>query len=853
MKFTLSWLKQFLDTNYSVLEIANLLTDIGLEVEEIIDKSEELKSFEVAHIISTKPHPSADKLKLCNVQTKNGLVQIVCGASNARDDIKVVLASIGTEIPNGKFKIKESVIRGEKSFGMLCSEEELLLSSESEGIIELPHNAIVGECFTKYYGLDDPIFDIGVTPNRGDALGVYGIARDLAAKGVGTLKDITIPQLTGKYMATTSLEIKDKIACPLFTFREIKNLKNKPSPEWLQKLLHNIKVKPVSAIVDVTNYISYSFGQPMHAYDLDKLKGGISVERVQCSTRLGGYPEKASGHPEFISGSTEIKMLNQVQHDTKSLDSRFRGNDIKEGGDISECLKFQALNNHEYELQAGDLVVKDANGIQGLAGIIGGAASSCTEETTSILLEAACFDAKLIASSGRRLQIDTDARYRFERNIDKAFTLKALDIATDLILLICEKNELLSSEISERVIGGEEKTIPILLDFPVNYLEKITGIKLNINEICDILNKLGFATVINDEVIKITVPSWRHDINILEDIVEEITRIYGYDKLESIKLPAIEQSAIIPKEQKRITIFKRILAAQGYDEVVTNSFMNSNEAKLFSEIKEELFLLNPISVDSNYMRGSILPNLLKIAGKNLTRSIKDVAIFEIGPVFIGVKPEEELTFLSGIKCGSYSLKDAHTLGRAYDVFDIKADLEIIFDYVGLAIDKCKLNAVTLPYFHPTRSTSISLGKNVIGYFGQIHPKILKHFDIDEEILAFELNIMNIPFPKPKFGKKEGFTVSDFQVNFRDYAFVIDENQSVGEVIAYIQGFNKKLIKSVALFDVYTGDKLPSDKKSIAIKVELQADDRTLTEQELNLFSKDLITSVEQKFQAKLRE
>ncbi|WP_341792700.1 MULTISPECIES: phenylalanine--tRNA ligase subunit beta [unclassified Rickettsia] len=833
MKFTLSWLKQFLDTQYSVQQIAESLTDIGLEVEEIIDKSEELRSFEVAHIISTKPHPSADKLKLCNVQTKNGLVQIVCGASNARDDIKVVLASIGTEIPNGKFKIKESVIRGEKSFGMLCSEEELLLSPESEGIIELPQNAIVGENFIKYYGLDDPVFDINVTPNRGDALGVYGIARDLAAKGVGTLKEPDILELTSKYTATTSLEIKDKIACPLFIFREIKNLKNKQSPEWLKKLLQNIKVKPISAIVDVTNYISYSFGQPMHAYDLDRVKGGISVEQLKSTA------------------------------------------------------KFQALNSREYELQAGDLVVKDANGVQALAGIIGGAASSCTEETTNILLEAACFDAKLIASSGRRLQIDTDSRYRFERNIDRAFTPKALDIAANLILSIC------GGEVSEIVIEEKKEELKKPLDFPEDYLEKITGIKLSIRKIESILYKLGFATDIKEDtmniipssrhydiniiedvieeinrvtlkqlglntniklkIIKVTVPSWRHDISILEDIVEEITRIYGYDKLESIKLPEMEQDRVISKEQKRISSFKRILAVQGYDEIVTNSFMSSKEATLFSEIKEELFLLNPISRDSDYMRGSIIPNLLKLVEKNLTRSIKNIALFEIGPVFTGVKPEEELTFLSGVRCGSYSLKNAHSAGRAYDVFDIKADLEMIFDYAGLAIDKCKLNQATLPYFYPTRSASIALGKNLIGYFGQIHPKILKHFNIEEAVFAFELNIMSIPFTKAKFGKRDDFIISDFQASFRDYAFVVDENQPVGEIISYINGFNKKLIKSVMLFDIYVGDKLPVDKKSVAIKVELQADDRTLTEQDLNLFSKDLIANIEQKFQGKLRE
>ncbi|WP_347938739.1 phenylalanine--tRNA ligase subunit beta [Rickettsia oklahomensis] len=836
MKFTLSWLKQFLDTSVSVAEIAEALTAIGLEVEEVIDKAVELQKFEVAHIINVKPHPSANKLKLCNVETKNGVLQIVCGASNARAGIKVVLANIGIEIPNGKFKIKESTIRGEKSCGMLCSEEELLLASESEGIMELPEDAVVGENFTKYCGLDDPIFVINVIPNRGDALGVYGIARDLAAKGLGTLKELEIPEINSTFISKIKLHVQDKAACPLFTFREIKNLKNKPSPDWLQKLLKNVGVKTISSLVDITNYIAYSFGQPMHVYDADKIKGGIIVGHY--------YEEKQLSSHGFAAGSNEITSAVNCFMDP-AIKSR---DDTGLGYDNSNIVKFYALNGKEYLLSENDLVIKDESGIHALAGIIGGVDSSCTDGTTNIILEAACFNAKIIAASGRRLQIDTDARYRNERNIDRNFTEKALDIATDLILSICG-----NGEISEIVKVGKKEPKKSPLDFSACYLEKITGIRLNLKEIESILNKLGFITNIKDDVIKVIAPSWRHDITILEDIVEEIARIYGYDKIESIKLPELEQNNHKLREHNRISIFKRILASKGYDEVVTNSFMSSEDAKLFAELKEELFLLNPISVEENYMRPTILPNLLSIVSKNLARSIKDMAFFEVGPHFIDLNTES--TYLTAIITGAYNNKSPHSSGRSYDIFDLKGNLEQVFNYAGLSIDKCIVanGAATPQYYHPTRSVNLALGKNLLGYFGQIHPKILKHYDINQEIFAFELNITNLPVIKAKFGKREEFVVSDFQANFRDYAFIVDQDHRVGEIISYINNFNKKLVKSVILFDIYKGDKLPRGKKSIAIKVELQADDRTLSDTDLNLFSKDLVTAISQKFQGTLRE
>ncbi|KAJ6645087.1 Phenylalanine--tRNA ligase beta subunit [Pseudolycoriella hygida] len=843
-----------------IVEFTNNLRSQGLNIREAVTKASDLR---------LRP------ILMTTLATIFGAVSLVIASGAGAEAQK----SIGLVI------VGESVIRGEKSCGMLCSEEELLLGTNSEGIIELLQDAKIGESLIQYYGYGDPVFDINVTPNRGDALGVYGIARDLAASGIGTLKELEIGEirpLAGKFKSTLTLQVENKEACPLFSFREIRNLQNKPSPDWLKQLLQNIGVKPVSAIVDVTNYISYSFGQPMHAYDRNKL-----LDNIQITT-------------------------------------------------LKEKTKFVALNGKEYDLDAGDLVVQDDRQVLALAGIIGGDSSSCGVETQNILLEAACFSAKYITKTGRCLQIDTDSRYRFERNIDQEFTLKALNIASKMIFAIC------GGEISDIVYNGQFALAPRTLDFPVNCLAKITGLNLSKTEICDILKKLGFIrplaklayaqgfegdaerrtaayssvredsstvstyklpaevefskrSIIVDigDTLKLTIPSWRHDIAIKEDIVEEIVRIYGYDKLEPIKLysndlknwnikqgvsersvvdlrehantpqfcvansskqksiPEMQLTRIIPKEQRRISDIKRILASCGYDEVVTNSFMDSETAKLFAPIKEELFLLNPINIDNNYMRPSIIAKLLKLVQKNLARSIKEIALMELGPIFNSCASDGELIFASAIRCGQYNEKDCHSAARPVDVFDIKSDLENVLNYAGLPIDKCQFAPIDLPYYHPTNSNLIKLGKNVIAYFGQIHPSILKNFDIDCQIFAFEINIANIPFAKAKFAKRDEFIVSDFQPTFRDYAFIVDLEQPVGKIIAYIKNSNKKTIKSVELFDIYSGDKLPSGKKSVAIKVQFQADDRTLNETDLNLLSQEVIATAYEKFQGLL--
>ena len=792
MRFTISWLKQFLDTDASLEQIANSLTMTGLEVEEIEDRMNELAVFEVAEILSTEPHPDADKLKLCKVQTKSEILQIVCGASNARAGIKVVLAKVGALIPNGNFKIKQAKIRGIDSSGMMCSFEELGLKGDSTGIIELNSEAIIGDVAAKYLGADDPVIHINITPNRADALGVYGIARDLAASGVGRLKELTIASIAEQFETDVTLDVKDSIACPLFAIREIKGLNNTKSPEWLKNLLENIGVGSISPLVDVTNYISYSFGQPMHAYDADKISKNLTVETLNSDAKI------------------------------------------------------KALNEKEYALKAGDIVIRDAHEIHCLAGIIGGENSACDVTTKRVILEAASFNAEHITKTGRRIMVDTDSRYRFERNVDREFTLKALDFATDLIVSIC-------GGIPSKLVSSGSTDLPVrTINFPLDFLKSRTNVTLSADAICDILNKLGFVCLVNSSSIDITIPSWRYDVSIKEDIVEEIVRIYGYDKLPEDPLPPVNVARIIPREQRRISDIKRLLASGGYTVIVTWSFMDSQKAKLFSPIKEELTLLNPISSDLDYMRPSILPNLLRVANNNINRSFRDLSLFEVGPIFENVG-NKVVTSASGIRTGMNATKNNHGDSRLFDIFDIKADLANILALVGLDINKCQIKGSAPDYYHSTRSAAICLGKNVLGYFGQVHPLVLKQFEIDNDVIAFELNISKLPFNKEKYGKKLEWQTSDYQKITRDYAFIVDAAQPVGELLNFIKNTDKKLVKSVDLFDIYCGEKIEKGKKSVALSVHIQDDNKTLIEADIEMINRAIIDGIEQKFGAVLRD
>ena len=801
MKFTLSWLKKFLETNASLEEITNKLTMLGLEVEEVIDRSAELGNFEVAEIIEAIPHPNADKLRVCKVKTASGILDIVCGAPNARSGIKVVLAKIGTTIPNGGFQIKQSKIRGVDSHGMLCSAEELNIKGDSAGIIELPKDAEIGTKIIKHFGFDDPVIHINITPNRADGLGVYGIARDLAASGVGTLKELQIPKINDEFSANLELKVLNQKACPLFAIREIAGINNTETPKWLKDYLENIGIGSISPVVDVTNYISYSFGQPMHAYDADKTDGTLIVDTLRSSDKIS------------------------------------------------------ALNNKEYDLQEEDLVIKDGKEIQCLAGIIGGKVSSCSNVTRRIFLESACFDSNYVMNSGRRLMIETDSRYRFERNVDRAFSLKALDYATDLILSICG-----GKASSVKCVG--ETTLPTkIIEFSTDFFLSRAGFELSSKEISDILKKLGFGIDNYDQnhdqedskFFSITVPSWRSDISLREDIIEEIVRIHGYEQIPLNPLPETSAKRIVNREQRSIMDVKRLMAVNGYTEVVSWSFIDSKKASFFSELKPELKVVNPISIDLDYMRPSILPNLLEFAANNLNRSFKDLCLFELGPVFMNTGEVSPTKSVCGIKIGSNGPKNYHFNTEKVDIFDVKADLEVVLASFGLEIDKCQIKSNAPSYYHPSRSGTIALGKNLIAHFGQVHPSILKLFEIESEVMAFEVNLSNIPLGKEKFGKRSDFKASNYQMIVRDYAFVIDETQSVGEILNFIRNSDKNLIRNVNLFDIYSGDKITKGKKSIAISVAIQDDGKTLTEEDIGNINKIIISSVETKFNARIRD
>ncbi len=831
MKFTLSWLKQFLDTNASLEKIADTLTMIGLEVEEIADRSGDFNKFYIAEIVSAVKHPDADKLKICRVKTANDERQIVCGAANARAGIKVVLADLDAIIPNGEFKIKKSKIRGVESCGMLCSADELNIGKDTAGILELPEDAKLDQSFASFMGFDDPMIYINVTPNRGDALGIYGIARDLEAAGIGTLKSLASLKFGSDFINSNGFTnsgdlnivsdikvsskvnynviIEDEEACPFFATRLIEGVSNKKSPRWLVKLLKNIGLESISPIVDVTNYVCLSFGQPMHAYDANKVAGEITIG--------------------VLGKSDSFKDLSSKE--------------LKE--------PFDALNDKKYILKEGDLVIKDAKEIICLAGIIGGKSSGVFEDTSKIILEAANFNSNLIASTSRRLAIDTDSRYRFERKIDHNFINTALDIASNMIMVICGGNA------SNIISNGRESIKNRTLNVPYSFIESRTGFDVGIEIVQSILEKLDFGVTIkgsrdSEKLIELVIPSARNDVSIKEDIVEEVMRIYGYDKLPEIELPKGKINHIINKTQRRTSELKRILAASGYDEVVTWSFSDSKIAALFGEIKDELLLQNPISSDLDYMRNSIIPNLLKIAKMNINRGFSDLSIFEFGPIFENTNDIKAINHISGIRLGKNISQNVYEESRNLDAFDVKSDLELLFDTAGVDASKLIIKNDAPGYYHPTKSASLNLGKNKLGYFGEVHPKILNAFDIECPVIAFEVLVSELPIRKDKYGMRPEYKVSNYQMTSRDFAFVVDINQPVGDVITAIKNLDKKLVQDVNLFDVYAGTNIEKGKKSIAIRINLQDPDKTLTEEDLTKVSSQIISLVSERFKAELR-
>ncbi|KJV57542.1 phenylalanine--tRNA ligase, beta subunit [Orientia chuto str. Dubai] len=799
MKFTLKWLKQFLATNANLTDITQALTNLGLEVESIIDRSVELKDFIIAEIIDVKPHPNATKLQICEVNSGKKILQIVCGASNARTGLKVVLAIPGTKIPNGDFIIKTTNIRGITSQGMLCSEKELLISNSNNNcIIELPNTAIVGNSFAEDFGYDDSVIQINVTPNRGDCLGVYGIARELQAKGLGKLVENSFHKIHNThFQSNIKLHVSAKDACPLFIATEVQNINTAcSSPLWLQHFLHNIGLKSISPTIDVTNYVCYSFGYPIHAYDKDKL----------------------------LNNEIEIRTAYANENIT-------------------------ALNNQTYKLTPKDLVVSCGSKIIALAGIIGGLNSSCNSKTNNIILETGYFVPNKIITTGRRLNIESDARHRFERHVDYSIASKVHTIALNLITSIC------GGEISETIVFDNISITPAkILEFPINEFEKKTGIKLETSTIINILVNLGF-TICNatSSTLKIKIPSWRSDIAIKEDIVEELLRVSGYDLLPEIPIKSNQQSCIVlPNKQQKISTLKKVTATCGYNEVVTWSFISSKIVKYFSTYNEKLKILNPISQELDYMRPTIIPNLLESIAKNQARSIKNQAFFEVGPVFSEKKIGQEQCVLAAVKCGNKELIHPHNQILEWDIFDIKADLENILFELGINIENCKIiTNATRQYYHPGRFGSIMLSNTCIGCFGEIHPEILANVNINNRVMALELNIDSLQIKKSQ--PKKQIILSNYPHIERDFAFIVDKFIPALEIAASIKEVNKNLIKKVEVFDVYSGEKIDNNKKSLAFRVTIQSNEQTLTELIIKEISSNIISTIEKAFDAILRD
>ena len=792
MKFTLSWLKKYLDTDATSAQIIDGLTNLGLEVEEVINQADIYKPFIIAEIISTTPHPEADKLRVCKVNNGLEILQIVCGAPNARVGIKVVLAPIRAEIPANGLKIKQSKIRNIDSFGMLCSYAELSLGEDSSGIIELGPEYIVGESFANSYGLNETLIEIAVTPNRGDCLGVYGIARDLAAAGFGTLKALTPQHNQGNFESPINVKINSAF-CSRYFGRYFKNIKNTVSPDWLQKDLKSIGLKPISALVDITNYFTFAFGRPLHVFDADLI--------------------------------SEIEVRHAVGEE-----------------------ELAALNDKNYKLNDGEMVIADGKKTIALAGIIGDKSTGVSENSKNIFLEMGLFDADNIAKTSRSHQIDTDAKFRFERKIDSEFMKTALDLATQMIIEIC------GGEPSYPVIVDNLKYIATEINFPLSELKKRIGIEYDKAKVIKILLSLGFKVIDKDDNLHLTVPSWRSDISMKEDIVEEIARIDGYDKIKAISMP-IYSSSISTLDLKQRNIYKisRFAASLGLNEVVTWSFMHAEKAALFTELKKELYLKNPISSELNYMRPSILPNLLEVAEKNQNRGIENIKIFEMASIFQGIKPEQQILTITGLRSGFNQQRNLYANHRPVDLYDSKADIFNILAEMGLDPNKLQYLTDNLPiYYHPGRSAALALGKNIIGYFGELHPKIIQSYSLNNNAVGFELFIDNIPLSKPKFGRKGNLQVSDYQSVTRDFAFIIDQNIMVDSIIRSISQVDKKLIKDINIFDIYAGKGIEDGKKSVAFSVTIQASDHTLADSEIEQLCQKIIETISQNTKGTLR-
>ena len=788
MKFTLSWLKDHLETEASVDEILETLTDIGLEVEGIENPGDRLKDFTIGKVLKAEKHPDADKLKVCQVLTDAGETQIICGAPNAREGITVVVAKPGVYVPGIDTTIGVGKIRGIESHGMMCSEREMELSDEHDGIIELPSGQ-VGESFVHWLSVNDPakvdpVIEIAITPNRPDALGVRGIAMDLAARGLGTLKPAPTASVTGSYPCPVgvSIDADARDGCYVFAGRMVKGVKNGPSPQWLQDRLKAIGLRPISALVDITNFFTYDRNRPLHVFDAGKVRGDLRIHRA-----LGG----------------------------------------------EELL---ALDEKTYAMPKGALIISDENGVESIGGIMGGEVSGCTDETTDVFIEAAYWDHIEIALAGRALKINSDARYRNERGIDPGFNMEALDLATQMVMDLC------GGEPSEVVVAGPVPDVSRAYRLDTDRCSSLVGMDIPADEQRATLERLGFVM----EGDMAHVPSWRPDVLGEADLVEEVARMASLTKLEPRPMartqPGVPKPILTPI-QKREQIARRTAAALGYNECVTYSFIDKASAELFGGGSDATMLANPISSDMSHMRPDLLPGLLQAAARNQARGFGDLALFEVGAAWHGGEPGEQHLLVSGLLVGRTGPKDVHGAARPVDLYDVKADAEAILAAIG-APAKVQILRDGPAWWHPGRHGRICLGpKKVLGIFGEVHPKVLAAMDVKGPAVAFTLWPEEVPQPRAGSAARPALELRDLQAVERDFAFVVDAGVEALTLVNAAAGADKALIQDVRVFDEFVGGSLGEGKKSLAVTVRIQPVETTLKEAEIEALSARIVDKV----------
>ncbi|MCL5778186.1 phenylalanine--tRNA ligase subunit beta [Limibaculum sp. FT325] len=810
MKFTLSWLREHLETDATLTEITDALTDLGLEVEGVEDPAEKLGAFTICRVIEAKPHPDADRLRLCRVEAwpdgpgkPSQVVQVVCGAPNARTGLVGVFAAPGTHIPGTGVDLKPGVIRGVESNGMLCSERELMVSDDHEGIIDLPADAPLGARYIDYAKLNDPVIQIAVTPNRPDALGVAGIARDLAARGLGRLVTPETAPVKGAFSSPIGVRLMDDVkdhACPLFVGRYIRGVRNGPSPDWLQRRLRAIGLRPISALVDITNFLTFDRARPLHVFDADKVTGDIHVRLSRVGETL------------------------------------------------------EALDDKTYEFDDQMTLICDDAGPEGIGGVMGGLASGVTPETVNVFVEAAYFDPVRTAATGRKLKINSDARYRFERGIDPAFTPEGMEIATRLILDLC------GGEASEPVVAGRVPDTARAYALDPARVISLVGMEIPRAEQVRILTALGFSATGLGEKLEVWVPSWRPDVQGEADLVEEIARIASLTRLPAKPLPPASEGVPAPQlspMQRRVSAARRVLAAEGLNECVTYSFVPGAQAALFGGGDVARRLENPISADLSDMRPDLLPGLLAAAARNQARGAGEIGLFEVGPVFSGGEPGEQETVAAALRVGATSPRHWVGTRRAVDLMDAKADALAVLAAAGVDTSKLMVAREAPGWFHPGRSAALKLGpKNVLAVFGELHPKVLEALDVKGPAVAAVVHLEAAPFPKKKGTTRPALVVSDFQAVERDFAFVVDARIEAEAILKAARGAEKKLIERIAVFDVFEGrraaEQLGEGRKSVAISVRLQPTAGTLTEAEIEAVSARVVEAVGKATGASLR-